>query len=169
MPGGAALAAGGKPDRMPLQAGDRILLRDGPDKGKLLSADMLTPGAQGVEAFPFDPVAEVERSRYRLNRIVVVRLDEGEMSEDTRAMSADGVLVYSAICTHQGCTIANWVPETRHFKCFCHLSEFAALESGEVRGGPARRQLPMVPVTIDADGYVVATDGFTAKPGGAKT
>ncbi|ORE96076.1 rieske iron-sulfur protein [Stappia sp. 22II-S9-Z10] len=164
-----ALAAKPRPEREPVQAGDRMMLRDGPNKGKLLTPDMLETGANCIEAFPFDPASDTERSRNRLNRVLALRLDPADMDEETRRYSADGVLIYSAICTHQGCTIETWDAETQHLKCFCHLSEFAALNQGAVRSGPARRQLPMVPVTLDADGYVVAASGFTAKPGGAKT
>ncbi|RAI02355.1 2Fe-2S ferredoxin [Acuticoccus sediminis] len=164
-----ARAATPKPERQSVQPGDLFRLRDGPHKGELLTPDMLPVGETCIEAFPFDPAADVERSRNRLNRVLVVRLDPSEMDAATREKAADGVVVYSAICTHQGCTIETWVAETRHLKCFCHLSEFAALQGGEVRSGPARRQLPMVPVALSNEGHVVATDGFTAKPGGAKT
>ena len=111
---------------------------------------------------------EVLRRKYRLNRLLVMKLDPAEMTDDTRARSAEGVLVFSALCTHRACTIKSWMADERHMRCHCHLSQFAALDEGRVMNGPAKRHLPMVPVAIDEEGYVVATDTFTAKPGGAK-
>ena len=150
---------------MSLQAGDRIQIIQGDFKDQVVRPEMLELDAAPIEAFPFDPVSGTLRRGNRLNRILVLRLSPAEMDEATRARSADGVLVYSAICTHRGCTVNSWMPEQRHLRCHCHLSEFAALSEGSVRGGPARRQLPMVPLGLDDEGFVVAIEGFTRKPG----
>ena len=156
------------PEKMPVQTGDRIQIIKGPNKGKLLRVDMLVEGDKQIEAFPFDPEHEVLRRKYRLNRLLILKLNPAEMNKETQARSADGVLVFSALCTHRACTIKSWMPEERHLRCHCHLSQFAALEEGRVQNGPAKRQLPMVPVALDDEGFVVATDTFTAKPGAAK-
>jgi rieske iron-sulfur protein len=165
LPAGAAT---GTPDRMPPQAGDRIQIIQGDLKDQVLRPEMLEPGAAPFEAFPLDPASQVLRRANRLNRLLVLRLDPVEMDEPTRGRSTDGVVVYSAICTHRACTVNSWMPEQRHLRCHCHLSEFAALSEGSVRGGPARRQLPMVPLGLDDEGFVVAVEGFTRKPGGDK-
>ena len=156
------------PERQPAQAGDRVQIIIGDLKDQLVKPDLLEAGAKPFEAFPIDPASGVLRRRNRLNRLLVLRLDPSEMDDETRDRSADGVLVYSAICTHRSCTIKSWKPEERILRCHCHLSEFAALSEGSVMSGPARRQLPMVPLALDDEGYVVATDTFTRKPGGAK-
>ena len=156
------------PEKLSTQAGDRIQIIKGDLKDKFVTPDMLETGARPVEAFPFDTGNEILRRKNRLNRLLVVRLDPAEMDEETRALSADGVLVFSALCTHRACTIKSWMEEERHLRCHCHLSQFAALSGGSVRDGPARRRLPMVPLAIDGDGFIVATDGFNGKVGGAK-
>lgn len=157
------------PDRLPTQAGDRIQLIKGEHNGKLVRPEMLEPNGRPIEAFPFDPENEVLRRKYRLNRLLVMRLDPAEMNDDTRARTDDsGVLVFSAICTHRGCTIKSWLADEREMRCHCHLSRFAALEEGRVLNGPAKRQLPMVPIKVDEEGYVVATDTFLGKVGAAK-
>jgi rieske iron-sulfur protein len=163
LPAGAATS---KPDRMPPQPGDRIQIIQGQFKDQVLRPEMLEPAAAPWEAFPLDPVSGTVRRANRLNRLVVLRLDPAEMDEPTRARSAEGVLAYSAICTHRACTVNSWMPEQRHLRCHCHLSEFAALSEGSVKGGPARRQLPMVPLGLDGEGFVVTVEGFTRKPGG---
>ena len=58
--------------------------------------------------------------------------------------------------------------EERHLRCHCHLSEFAALSGGSVRNGPAKRRLPMLPLALDDEGFIVATDGFNGRVGAAK-
>lgn len=53
---------------------------------------------------------------------------------------------FSAICTHQGCTVA---PGDGELLCPCHQSRYD-LATGAVLGGPAPAPLPEVPVTVDA-------------------
>ncbi len=149
-----------------LQLGDRFEIVRGPMKGELLRADMLTAGEKPVECFPVDAVTGAVRRGNRLNRTLALKLDPTEMADATRALSVDGVLVYSAVCTHKGCTIKSWKDEERILRCHCHLSEFAALDGGRVMRGPAMHQLPMAPLGVDDDGFVVATAGFTEEPGG---
>lgn len=64
--------------------------------------------------------------------------------------SEDEVFAYSAICTHQGCTV---LPGDGEMRCPCHVSRYD-LTTGEVLGGPAPAPLPSIPVTV-ADGRVV--------------
>ena len=55
---------------------------------------------------------------------------------------------YSATCTHQGCTVTD--VRNGLIICPCHGSKFD-INTGAVRGGPARRPLPMIPVTVEGD------------------
>ncbi len=59
--------------------------------------------------------------------------------------SADHVVGFSAICTHQGCTVSSISNST--IDCPCHGSKFA-LTTGKVVAGPAPRPLPAVPVEV---------------------
>ena len=154
-----------KPESLPPQPGDRFLITKGDLKGELLRPGLLTVNEPPVVGFPIDPVTETPRRKNRLNRLLLIKLEPEEMDEPTRAAAAQGVLVYSAICTHRVCTISSWKRQERHLRCHCHLSEFAALSEGSVRGGPARKPLPFVPLTIDDAGLVAAAEGFNRKPG----
>jgi cytochrome b6-f complex iron-sulfur subunit len=60
------------------------------------------------------------------------------------------IVAFSAICTHQGCTVA---PGDGELDCPCHGSVYD-LATGEVRNGPAPRPLPEVNVRV-VDGEVV--------------
>lgn len=162
------VAAATKPEAMEAQEGDLIQLIKGPNKGDFLRADMLELNDRPVEAFPYDPVAKVLRRTNRLNRMLAIRLDPAEMDEETQAHTTDGLLVFSALCTHRACTIKSWMLEERHLRCHCHLSEFDALSGGSVKNGPAKRRLPMVPLGVDDEGFVVAMGGFNGRLGAAK-
>jgi Rieske Fe-S protein len=52
---------------------------------------------------------------------------------------------FSAICTHQGCTVAEVRAGT--INCPCHGSRFSAAD-GSVVNGPAARPLKPVPITV---------------------
>lgn len=67
------------------------------------------------------------------------------------AQPTDGEAVaFSAVCTHQGCTVA---PDGEQLRCPCHGSVFEAT-TGDNVSGPAPRPLEDVPVRV-ADGQVV--------------
>ncbi len=164
--GETAAAAGADPSKLEVQPGDFLEIVRGPRKGERVRADALEIGAAPFECFPVDPATGTVRRGHRLNRMLVLRLDPSELSDATVANAADGALVFSAICTHKGCTIKSWMAEERNLRCHCHLSQFDARSAGDVRNGPAKHQLPMVPLALDAEGFVVAAGGFTSAPGG---
>lgn len=59
---------------------------------------------------------------------------------------------FSAVCTHQGCTVSG--VEGGTINCACHGSTFD-IATGEVKGGPATKALPEKKVTVGADGISV--------------
>lgn len=66
-------------------------------------------------------------------RVLVAQPVEGE------------VVGYSAVCTHQGCTVA---PDGAELVCPCHGSVFD-LASGEALEGPATEALARFPVRVE--------------------
>jgi Rieske Fe-S protein len=64
---------------------------------------------------------------------------------------------FSAICTHEGCTVA---PAGQQLRCPCHGSVYDATTGAVIRG-PAPRPLPQVAVHV-ADGDVVTGASPTA-------
>jgi cytochrome b6-f complex iron-sulfur subunit len=66
---------------------------------------------------------------------------------------SDGeVVAFSAICTHQGCTVA---PADKILKCPCHGSTYD-LATGDNTGGPAPRPLTEIPVKVKGGEVVEA-------------
>ncbi|WP_416980649.1 Rieske (2Fe-2S) protein [Streptomyces sp. T028] len=55
---------------------------------------------------------------------------------------------FSAICTHQGCTVSTVADGT--INCACHKSEFR-IADGSVASGPATKPLPQKQITVQGD------------------
>ena len=66
--------------------------------------------------------------------------------------STGKVVAFTAICTHQGCTVN---PDGAVLRCPCHASTYDAF-TGENTGGPARSPLAAIPVTVSG-GAVLAS------------
>jgi ubiquinol-cytochrome c reductase iron-sulfur subunit len=99
--------------------------------------------------------------------VLLVRLDPKDLKEDPakKDWSYDGIVAYSKICTHVGCPVALYEQQTHHLLCPCHQSTFDLTEHCKVVFGPASRALPQLPITVDAEGYLVAQSDFTEPVG----
>lgn len=65
-----------------------------------------------------------------------------------------GVFAYSAICTHQGCTVG-YSAANKILACPCHGAEFDPFNAAKVIAGPAQRPLTAVKVAIVGDWVVL--------------
>lgn len=119
-----------------------------------------------VLAYPFDPTSKKIRNESRLNKVVLVRVADGDLDAASKARAAGSVLAFSAVCTHQACDAKTWVPDEKALVCFCHATKFLVLEAGRVSAGPAPRALPMLPLKLQGDQLAVAAV-FSSPPGGA--
>ena len=146
------------------QEGDRLVYADGEKKGTPIKLDALPVGGPPVTAMPQDATSDTVRDGSRLNQILLVRLDPARLQGDTQGRSAQGVVAYSAVCTHTGCDGFAWAAEKQMFKCPCHDSEFDPADGAKVTGGPAPRRLPALPIKI-ADGHLVVAGAFTGRVG----
>lgn len=99
--------------------------------------------------------------------IIIVRMDPNSIKipESRKDWQVGGILAYSKICTHVGCPISLWERQTHHLLCPCHQSTFDLGDSGVVVFGPAARALPQLPITTDAEGYLIARSDFTVPVG----
>ena len=66
-----------------------------------------------------------------------------------------GVFAYSAICTHQGCTV-NFNSDNSHFQCPCHGAEFDPANGAKVLAGPARSPLAKIKIKVNGDEIFLA-------------
>ena len=149
--------------------------RERPREGDLLvtvggnAPEPLTPeniplGANPVMAWPMDQESSTVRSGSRLNKVLLLRLNPEDLDAETKEHAADGVVAYSAICTHTGCDVVNWHPDRRLLECPCHNSVYDPTAGAKVVSGPAPRRLPALPLKV-ADGRLVVAKPFTGRAG----
>ena len=101
--------------------------------------------------YPFDTKTGAPKNQSRSNKLVLTRLPEDQMTPDTRARSAGGVLAYSALCTHQACDVKTWLAKEKVLVCFCHASKFDLFDGAKVVYGPASRPLPSVSLKLEGE------------------
>ena len=77
-----------------------------------------------------------------------------------RLRDSGDVRAFSRVCTHAGCTVCVFVPESSLLVCPCHRSAFDAAGGGRVVSGPASQPLPQLPLSIDPDGSLCADGDF---------
>lgn len=157
---GAAVPA----EKQPPQAGDLLAFPSWENDGRLLTPADLALHAEPLLAYPFEAASGTLRERSRLNQILVLRFAPDELGADTRALAADGVLATSGICTHTACGITGWDAAALHLVCPCHQSTFDPRHHGTRVSGPAPRSLPLLPIRLDGEHFVIAGD-FTSAVG----
>jgi rieske iron-sulfur protein len=129
-----------------------------------IGAEELAIGATQTIAWPFDPVEKIVRSGSRLNQVLLLKLDPEKLSPETRARSANGVVAYTAICTHSGCEVDQWLSDEELLYCPCHDSKFDPKNDAKVVDGPAPRVLPALALSI-TDGKLIVAKPYTSRVG----
>jgi Rieske Fe-S protein len=129
-----------------------------------LTPDDVAVGAKQIFAWPIDPVNSTVRSGSRLNKVLLLRLDPEGLDPATKERAAEGVIAYSAVCTHTGCDVTSWHADTQLLECPCHYSIYDPKEAAKVVSGPTPRPLPALPLKI-ADGRLVVAKPFTGRAG----
>ncbi|MEA2195052.1 MAG: ubiquinol-cytochrome c reductase iron-sulfur subunit [Solirubrobacteraceae bacterium] len=139
------------------------------ENDRRLRIDDIAEGSY-LTAFPEGASKERFDAAVVLVRLPVALLDLPPGRED---WAQEGVVGYSKTCTHAGCAVSMFryplSPSTTAkgpaLVCPCHLSTFDVARGAEVLFGPAGRPLPQLPLTRDADGFLVAAGALTGPPG----
>jgi rieske iron-sulfur protein len=159
-----AMAQDADPHNARPQGGDRFVFTGGERKGTIITPEDLPVGSPPVTAYPMDPNTTVVRDGSRLNEVLLIRLEAPELTEATRTHAVQGLVAYSAICTHTGCDTWMWQGEMQTLKCPCHDSEFDPKDGARVIGGPAPRRLATLPLKV-VDGVLMAAGSFVGRVG----
>lgn len=144
-----APAAGARPE-----PGHRLAFMVGDRKGQEIKPEDLVVGSAPVLAYPLDASGTLLESRIAM--LTVVRLKESDIGDTVKPHAADGIVAYSALCTHYGCPITNIDPSHTKIVCNCHGSVFDAGNRGVVTAGPATRRLALLPLKLENGSLVVA-------------
>ena len=165
-----------------------ILLRDlGPLPGKELEKTtwksgtylVTDPGNRHIKASDLEVGAvaqvlpEIEDPEHRKlsdiakDAVLLIRLrpQEFNLEADRLAMTHDGIIAFSKICSHMGCAVALYEQQTKHLLCPCHQSTFDVTRAAKVIFGPSARPLPQLDITIDQEGYLLARQPFSEPVG----
>jgi rieske iron-sulfur protein len=116
---------------------------------KPLTPDDIPAGSVQTMAWAMDPADRTVRSGSRLNRVLLLRLDAGQLSVETRSRAAG---------------VVEWLAAERLLQCPCHFSQFDPRDGARVVDGPAPRPLPALPLAL-VDGQLVVAKPFTARVG----
>jgi len=91
-------------------------------------------------------------SDFPIGSVVNFALASGEPAILFRTKT--GVFAYSAICTHQGCTVA-YSEGSKTIACPCHGAQYDPFSAAKVVAGPALSPLRSVKVAIDGDWVIL--------------
>ena len=148
--------------------GDTFVFGDGPNKGNDVYLKDISVAGHPVAAQAMDPATGKLRESEH-SSVLFLRVAPESVPEDVKEEAAQGVMAYSAVCTHLGCVLTDWVEEKKLFQCPCHGATFSPMQGGKWAGdGPKSRTLPILPLAIAADGRVVVADVFSAAVGPQK-
>jgi rieske iron-sulfur protein len=154
------------PDRCKLPQPGDYLVEAGVDVGTTpLKPDDIAP-QQVTLAWAFDPQKRIPRDGSRLNMVLLMRFDRTTLDEAEHARTADGVVGFSAICTHQQCPVSDWLRSVQALQCPCHQSQYDPRHGAKVTAGPAPRPLPALPLKLNNNGVLDVAASFTDRVGG---
>ena len=140
------------------------------EEGDRIKPDDLDYGGV-LTAYPAGLVpANTDESEYNADAVTLLIRVQPELLKlpsHRKAWVIDGVVGYSKLSTHAGCPVGLYADEYAQLLCPCHHSIFDVLHGAVPVDGPAARPLPQLPLTTDADGYLVALGDFTAPTGAA--
>ena len=157
-------ALGQAPNRLRPQPGDQLVFEEGANQDELVRPELLGLEQRPLSALARDPETQVLRDGSRLNRVMITRIDPQKLTARYQANAAEGVIAYSAVCTHAGCDVINWDAGQLRMACPCHESQFDIYDGANVVGGPAPRPLAMLPLEV-VDDVVIVAAGFRGRVG----
>ncbi|MDA0823875.1 MAG: Rieske 2Fe-2S domain-containing protein [Proteobacteria bacterium] len=155
------------PRKEPPQTGDDIVFPSWQNDGRAVSLQDIEIASPPILAYPRDPTTQIVRDKSRLNQILLVRFSDEDFSKETQEFTASGVVAYSGVCTHTGCSVTEWDLEAKNFLCPCHASRFDPRNSARIVGGPALRPLPMLALALEGE-YLKVRAPFNARLGANK-
>ena len=123
----------------------------------------------GGQITVFPGVAGGATNEYADSPTLLIHLRAGDAQMARQATDADpknqGVMwgnyvAYSKICTHAGCPASLYEQQTNRLLCPCHQSQFLITDNARPIFGPASRRLPALPLTVDEEGFFVASSDY---------
>jgi ubiquinol-cytochrome c reductase iron-sulfur subunit len=106
------------------------------------------------------------------NPVMLIRIRPTDMPRMVKRQGQESFnygefFAYTKVCSHLGCPSSLYEEQSYRILCPCHQSQFDALHFAKPIFGPAARALAQLPITIDANGYLVANGDFIEPVGPA--
>jgi ubiquinol-cytochrome c reductase iron-sulfur subunit len=106
------------------------------------------------------------------NPVMLIRIKPTDMQRVVKRKGQESfnfgeLFAFTKVCSHLGCPSSLYEQQSYRILCPCHQSQFDALHYARPIFGPAARALAQLPITIDADGYLVANGDFIEPVGPA--
>ncbi|HEX5596363.1 MAG TPA: Rieske 2Fe-2S domain-containing protein [Micromonosporaceae bacterium] len=144
---------------------DGRLIRLTREDGTPLRPEEISVGGQ-LTVFPGVPGGA--SNKYADSPTLLIHLreeDAGKAREANRRLGRDDYMwgnyvAYSKICTHAGCPASLYEQQTNRLLCPCHQSQFLITNNAKPIFGPASRALPQLPISVDEEGFFVATSDY---------
>jgi Rieske Fe-S protein len=141
-----------------------LIVKDGDAAKTPLTPKDIPMASVPIYAWSMDPTDKLVRSGSRLNGLILMRFNPADLAPETKARAADGVVAYTAICTHNGCDVLDWVAAQQLMQCGCHFTMYDPRNAARIVDGPAPRPLPALPLEI-VDGKLSVAKPFTDRIG----
>jgi len=106
------------------------------------------------------------------NPVMLIRIKPTDLGRVVKRQGQESfnfgeLFAFTKVCSHLGCPSSLYEQQSYRILCPCHQSQFDALHFAKPIFGPAARALAQLPITIDANGYLVANGDFIEPVGPA--
>ncbi len=140
------------------QVGDVFVFTAGPKKGSVVMVDDVVLDASPLTVMPKDPSGAVRDGDNFTT--LLYRVSKDKVPSDMAPDTVDGIMAYSAVCTHQGCLLTDLhkpsvAVNAFGFICPCHDAIFDPLQEGKNTGGATSATLAYFPIKSDGGKIVV--------------
>src|SRR5438552_15561707 len=109
--------------------GDRFVFATGARQGQVVAPSDLLVGGPPVIVYPADAGTGVVKDGSRLNEVLLIRLESDALAPETRPNAPEGIVAYSALCTHAGCEVSEWRAGGTKLDSAFHAPLFVLTES----------------------------------------
>jgi len=136
------------------------------EDGTPIRPDDVSAGGQ-MTVFPGIPGGATNEYADSPTLLIHLRADDATVARENGATDPKNAgsmwgdyIAYSKICTHAGCPASLYEQQTNRLLCPCHQSQFLIIDNAQPIFGPASRRLPQLPITLDAEGFFVASSDY---------
>jgi ubiquinol-cytochrome c reductase iron-sulfur subunit len=141
------------------------------EDGTPIRPEDVSVGGQ-MTVFPGIPGGATNEHADSPTLLIHLRAEDAERTRSTAKPVNQGAqwenfVAFSKICTHAGCPASLYEQQTNRLLCPCHQSQFLITDNARPIFGPASRSLPQLPITVDEEGFFVATSDYKVAVGPA--